>query len=241
MWSPDERLSPPPCGSPLAGDVKIRFPSADVARAIYTQQHQPERGNNSGPVHLKDITSKLAAIMVPNGVLKSKADTGNLTKAYMACNDFRGIDNLQLQARMIKTAFDLYKASLAEAGPSFLIPPELIGDITLALMHADSQNNEYVLLLRPSLLYILEYSRIYKVGDPTGPYACMEWPGIQIPQALITQLDDRSLLRPFSQEKYTYTTSIYFCDRNPAGKELDFDSNPNQKEPFMRYSVSIQL
>jgi hypothetical protein len=73
---------------------------------------------------------------------------------------------------------DLYEAFLAEAGPSFLIPSDLIGDITLALMQADSQNSEYVLLPRPSLLYILEYSRIYKVGDPTGPYAYMEWPGI---------------------------------------------------------------
>jgi hypothetical protein len=30
------------------GDVKIRFPSAEVARTVYTQQRQPSRGNNSG-------------------------------------------------------------------------------------------------------------------------------------------------------------------------------------------------
>ena len=72
--------------------------------------------------------------------------------------------------------------------------------LTLASTQADSQN-EYVLLPRPSLMYILEYSRIYKVGDPTGPYACMEWLGIQIPQALLTLLDDTPLLCPFSQEE----------------------------------------
>ena len=75
---------------------------------------------------------------------------------------------------MLKMASDLYEASLAKAGDSFSIPSDLIGDITLAITQADSQNSEYVLLPRPSLVYILEYSRVYKVGDPTGPYACME-------------------------------------------------------------------
>jgi len=141
---------------------------------------------------------------------------------------------------MLKTASALHEASLAEGGSSFLIPSDLIGDITLAMTHADSQNNECVLLPRPSLMYILEYSIIYKVGDPTGPYAYMEWPGIQICRTLRTLLDDRPLLCPFSQEEgYTYTSNIYFYDRSLAGKELDFDYNPEQKEPFMRCAVSF--
>ena len=98
------------------------------------------------------------------------------------------------------------------------------------------------MLPRPSLLYILEYYRIYKVGNPTGPYACMKWPGIQIPQAVLTLLDDESILCLFSQEEgYTYISNVYFYDRNPTSKELDFDSSPEQKEPFLRYAVSFQL
>ncbi len=70
----------------------------------------------------------------------------------------------------------------------------------------------------------------------------MEWPGIQIPQALLTLLEDRSLLCPFSQEEgYTYKSNIYLYDRNPAGKELDFESNPYYNENYMRYAVSFQL
>jgi hypothetical protein len=141
-------------------DVKIRFSSAIVARAVYTQKRYPARGNNSGLGHIKDITDKRAAIMVPNGVIKLDADTVVLSNAYMACTYFRGIDNLQLRALMLKTALDLYEASMAEAGPSFLIPPppDLIGDIAVAITQADSQNHEYAMLPRPSLLYILEYS-----------------------------------------------------------------------------------
>jgi hypothetical protein len=63
------------------GDVKIRFHSADIARAVYTQQRQPERGNNSGLGHIKDITGKWAVIMAPNGVSKIDAETVNLSKA----------------------------------------------------------------------------------------------------------------------------------------------------------------
>ena len=150
------------------GDVKIRFPSAEVARTAYTQQRQPSRGNNYGLGHVKDITSKRAAIMIPNGIPKSDSDSVNLSKAYLPCNDFRGVDNLQLQVLMLKTVLDLYEASLADARSSFTTPPDLIGDVTLAIAHADSQNNEYVLLTRPSLLYILEYyhARRHKVPLP---------------------------------------------------------------------------
>ncbi len=76
------------------GDVKIRFPSAEVARAVYTQQRQPSSGYNYGLGHVKDITGKRVAIMIPIGMPKSNADTVNLSKAHMDCNDFRGVDNL---------------------------------------------------------------------------------------------------------------------------------------------------
>jgi hypothetical protein len=70
----------------------------------------------------------------------------------------------------------------------------------------------------------------------------MEWPKIQIPLALLTAMDDIPLLCPFPQDEgYIYTSNLYFYDRNPAGKELDFDSNPEQKGPFLRCAVSFQL
>ena len=45
--------------------------------------------------------------MVPNGEIKPDAETVNLSKAYMACNEFRGVDILQFQALVLKTALDL--------------------------------------------------------------------------------------------------------------------------------------
>ncbi len=37
------------------GDVKIRFPSADIARAVYTQQRQPELGNSLALATLRTV------------------------------------------------------------------------------------------------------------------------------------------------------------------------------------------
>jgi hypothetical protein len=34
------------------------------------------------------------------------------------------------------------------------------------------------------LLYLFEYHKIAKVGGVNNSYACAEWPGIQIPQAI---------------------------------------------------------
>ncbi len=76
--------------------------------------------------------------MVPNGASKTDAETLNLSKACLACNEFRGLDNLQLQALVLKTTSDFYEASLAKAGASFLIPSDLIGDIILAIPQVDS-------------------------------------------------------------------------------------------------------
>ena len=73
--------------------------------------------------------------MIPNGVFKKDAEAVNLSKAYMACSNFRGIDNLQLKALMLKTASGLYSG---RAGTSFPIPSDLIGDNTLAITQAVS-------------------------------------------------------------------------------------------------------
>ncbi len=117
---------------------------------------------------------------------------------------------------MLKTASNLYESSLAEAGASFSIPSDLIGDITLEITQADSQN-EYVLLPHPSLLYILEFQNLQS-RRPTGPYICMYGMAGNInPQTLLTLLDDKPLLCPFSHEE-GYTNNLYFYDRNPSRK-----------------------
>jgi len=49
-----------------------------------------------------------------------------------------------------------------------------------------------------TLLYLLEFYRITKIGGSNSSYACADWPGIQIPQAILILLDNKGLQFTFS-------------------------------------------
>ena len=44
-----------------------------------------------------------------------------------------------------------------------------------------------------NLLYIFEFSHIYKVGGIASPYATIEWSRVQNPQALTIILQDKGI------------------------------------------------
>ena len=44
-----------------------------------------------------------------------------------------------------------------------------------------------------TLLYLFEYYGVTKIGGPISPYACAEWPGTQIPQAILSLHDCKGL------------------------------------------------
>ena len=74
------------------------------------------------------------------------------------------------------------------------------------------------------LLYLFEYYKITKVGGANSPCVWAEWPGIQIPQSILSLLDRKGLQFTFFNEKRVgedYT--LLFHERNQAGRGLDFD------------------
>ena len=130
---------------------------------------------------------------------------------------------------MQKTTADLYETVLLEPNSEYLADPtDLTRHISTTIAIANGKNTSYVLLPKISLLRVLEHSGIYKVGGVTRPYACMEWPGISIPQALLTLREDRLILCPFSDEDCnTHNSNICFYERSSAGKGLNFDDYPD--------------
>ena len=96
------------------------------------------------------------------------------------------------------------------------------------MAEAPAANNNIIELNNRNLLYLLEYSRIYKVGDVSNPYAIMEWPWIQIPQAISTMLNEIGLRFNFVTDSGSYEEGdLYFYDSNPTGRGLDFADNPD--------------
>ena len=59
-------------------------------------------------------------------------------------------------------------------------------------------------------------------------------------QALRTILQDKGIQIPLiNNEGEFQKASIYFYERNPAGRGLDFDENPDQKSDFLRYAIQL--
>ncbi len=75
------RISPSSSMWVINGDVKIRFPSAEVAMVVYHQQRRQLRVKNTSLGHLKDINGKRCAAVIRNGVSKEDAENVALSKA----------------------------------------------------------------------------------------------------------------------------------------------------------------
>ena len=90
-------------------------------------------------------------------------------------------------------------------------------------------------------LYLFEFSKITKIGGINNPFVTMEWPGIQITQAIASNLIDKFLKFNFITTKGNNEEQlITFYERNPAGRGLDFTDNPDTKKDFLRYAVELQ-
>jgi hypothetical protein len=129
---------------------------------------------------------------------------------------------------------------LLQPNDHFIIPEDFVDIIATAIAESAATNTNTHALKNIDLLYLMEYIRIYKVGGVSSPYANMEWPGIQIPQAISAMLTEIGLQFTFSIDIGCYKESVlYFYDRNPAGRGLDFADKPEQEEDFMRYAVEL--
>ena len=57
------------------------------------------------------------------------------------------------------------------------------------------------------LLDLMEFYKIVKIGGNNIPFACMEWPGIQIPQAILSLLNTKGITYHFLDDKGAWEES----------------------------------
>ena len=66
----------------------------------------------------------------------------------------------------------------------------------------------------------------------------MEWPRIQISQAIVSNFTDKLLkLNLITSKGDSEEHLITFYERNLVGCGLDFTENPDSKEDLLRYAV----
>jgi hypothetical protein len=70
-----------------------------------------------------------------------------------------------------------------------------------------------------TLLYLFEFYKTKIIGGPNSPYACAEWLGFQIPQAIMSVLESKGLQFTFFDDKREGEDhNLHFYERNPAGE-----------------------
>ena len=67
------------------------------------------------------------------------------------------------------------------------------------------------------MLYLFEFYNIVKIGGTNSPCACIEWPRIQIPQSILSLLDEKGLrFTLYNNRRTAKEHTMHFYERNPT-------------------------
>jgi hypothetical protein len=168
----------------------IRFPSKRAAGAAYEQQRNQPNNKDTYAARLIGHSGQVCPTLIPTGHNGETSQDESLHNAFIAWQAFRRKDNNGIQQLFRDIMQEIYDI-LCDIDAEPMNPPEDYYT-TIATATKAAGKGHTTELDTHTLLYLLEFYRITKVGGPNSPYACAEWPGIQIPQAILTSLDNKS-------------------------------------------------
>jgi len=224
----------------LTGDIRVRFPSSRAAISAYDQQRNQHNNRDPRAERLLTHEGQVSPTLIPSGHSNEASEDATLHRVHASCAAFRGKDAaglLQLFRDSLSRKYENITA--LDTADTFQVPEDFYSALNDASDNAGDQDT--VELDAITHLYLFEFSRITKTGGINSPFVTMEWPGIQIPQAILSNLSEKllkiELITNYGDiEEHTVT----FYERNPAGRGLDFTDNPDSKDDFLRYAVELQ-
>ena len=74
---------------------------------------------------------------------------------------------------------------------------------TLSEATETTGDEHYVDMDALHMLYLFDFYKIVKIGGINSPYACIEWHGIQIPQAILSLMEVKGLRFTFCNNRRT--------------------------------------
>ena len=221
------------------GDIKVRFSSARAAATSYEQQRARYHNKDTQAERLMSYTGQVCPVLIPSGHTGETSQDDSFHKVYIASQMFRGKDHVGLHQLFRDNVHEIYDKLVSIDANTPHVPNDYYSALSEAVEAAGEKH--YVELDSHHTLYLFEYYKISKVGGANSLYACMRWPGIHIPQAIISLLDTKDLLVDFIDDNGgTEQHYIQFYERNPAGRGVDFDNAPKDKPDFVRYAVELR-
>ena len=161
-------------------------------------------------------SGQVCPTLIPAGYCKETSQYDSLHKAFIACPAFRGKDSNGIKQLFCDNLQEIYDRLYdIDAEP---MDPHEDYYTTIATATKAAGEEHTTEMDSHTLLYLLEFYRITKIGGPNNPYACAEWPGIPIPHAILSLLDCKGLQFTFFIDKRESENYIlHFYERNPAG------------------------
>ena len=218
------------------GDDRVRFPSSRAAVTTYEHERTQQHNKDTHADILLGHTRHVCPTLIPTWHNGETSQDDSLHKAFVACTNFRGKHSSNLLQMFRDSLHELYDR-LYDLDAERINQPEdfytTLSDETK--VDRDSHNADLGAL---HIIYLFEFYKIVKIGGIDNLYACIEWPGLQIPQAIISLLEQKGLRFTFYNDKREAEDhTLHFYERNSTGRGLDFDDYPDDKTDLFRYAV----
>jgi hypothetical protein len=212
------------------GDIRVRFATDRAAKSADEQQRIQHNNRDKQADRLRTYTGHVCPVLLPTGHNNEASEDASLHRLHVSSAAFRGLDAGRLLQLFKDSLKDVYENTISlDGGDAQQIPDDYYTALNEATEASTDQST--VKLDSKTLLYLFEFSRISKMGGLNNPYDIIEWPGIQIPQAILSNLGDKPLKCTFITDEGGWEEHfITFYERNPAGRGLDFTDNPTTKK-----------
>jgi hypothetical protein len=178
-------------------------------------------------------------VLIPTEHTSEASEDASLRIVHIACAAFRGRDGGNLLRLFRDTLSTIYENIITlDSVEAFQMPKDYFTTLNEAAEAA-------IDLIRVELdarteLYLFEFSKITKTGGLNNPYATVEWPGIQILQPIINNLNEKPLkFNLYTDKGAREKHYLFFYERNPTGRGLDFTQNSDAMEGYIQYAVDL--
>ena len=175
-------------------------------------------------------TGQVCLVLISTKHTNETPEKASLHKIHIACATFVGRDGGSLLHLFRDTLSAIYENILnLDCVDTFHLPEDYFTTLNEAVDASnDQQGGELDARTR---LHLFEFSNITKTGGINNPYVTMEWLEIQIPQVVISNLNEKPLKLTFSTDKGAREEHfLSFYEKSPVGRGLDFTENPDVKE-----------
>ena len=223
----------------MSGVIRVRFPSPRVAGQAYEQQRIHHNTRDTQSARLIGHAGQVCPTIIPTRHNGETSQDDSLHKVYISCSAFRGKDNNGINQLFRDNLREIYDAIFDIDAELVEVPEDYYTIISNATEAAGE--GHIALMAIYDLLYLFEYYKIAKIGGANSPYACAEWPGIQIPQTILSLLNNKGLQFTFYNDKREASVhALLLYERNTTGRGLDFDDFPEDKPEFIRYASEFR-